>query len=147
MVANMYKSSKKKIINCIDDHEHWPASIKSIIQWFSFHIIMKHNGNVMQDDKHIISSLLKMFTMFKIRFIYGEKDLDTLSLKCNNFEREKGLDAETTFTCVYDEIITNFVLNAMFHHVGMSWIISSNQEMEFEMNTKNNHLDWLNKGP
>ena len=35
----------------------------------------------------------------------------------------------------------------MLHHVGMSWIISSNQEMEYEMNTKNNYLDWSNKGP
>ena len=34
----------------------------------------------------------------------------------------------------------------MLHHVGMSWIISSNQEIKYEMNTKINHLDWLNKG-
>ena len=48
---------------------------------------------------------------------------------------------------VYDEIVTKFVLNAMLHHVGMSWIISSNREMEYEINTKSNHLDWLNKAP
>ena len=35
----------------------------------------------------------------------------------------------------------------MLHHVGMSWIISSNLEVEYEMNTESNHLDWLNKGP
>ena len=34
----------------------------------------------------------------------------------------------------------------MLHHVGMSWIISSNQEMAYEIN-KSNHLDWLNKFP
>ena len=28
----------------------------------------------------------------------------------------------------------------------MSWIISSNEEMKYEMD-KNNHQDWLNKGP
>ena len=39
------------------------------------------------------------------------------------------------------------MLNAMLHHVGMSWIISPNQEMEYEINTKSNHLNWLNKGP
>ena len=47
---------------------------------------------------------------------------------------------------VYDEIVTKFVLNAMLHHVVMSWIISSNREMEYEMN-KTDHQDWLNKGP
>ena len=35
----------------------------------------------------------------------------------------------------------------MLHHVVMLWIISPNQEMEYDMNTKTNHLDWLNKGP
>ena len=45
------------------------------------------------------------------------------------------------------EIATKFVLNAMFHCVGMSWIISSNKEMNYEINTKRNNLDWLNKGP
>ena len=34
----------------------------------------------------------------------------------------------------------------MLNHVGMSWIIRSNREMEYKMNTESNHLDWLNKG-
>ena len=68
-----------------------------------------------------------MFLMFEIRLSYGEKYLDTLSLKSINCKRETGLDPETTFTWVYDEIITKFVLNPMLHHVGMSWIISSKQ--------------------
>ena len=101
----------------------------------------------MQDDNHKISSLLKMFSMFEIRLSYGDKDLDTFSLKCINCKRETGLDPKTNFTWVYDKIITKFVLNTMFHHVCMSWIINSNQDMEYEMNTKNNHLDWSNKGP
>ena len=63
-------------------------------------------------------------------------------IKC---KRETGLYSKTNLTWVYDEIVTKFVLNAMLHHVGMSWIISYNQEMEYEMN-KTNHQDWLNKG-
>ena len=43
-------------------------------------------------------------------------------------------------------MITKFVLNAILHHVGMSWIISSNNEMKYEID-KINHQDWLNKGP
>ena len=34
-----------KIINHIDDFEHWPASIKTTIEWFSFLDIMKYTGN------------------------------------------------------------------------------------------------------
>ena len=43
-------------------------------------------------------------------------------------------------------MITKFVLNTILHHVGTPWIISSNKEMKYETD-KNNHQDWLNKGP
>ena len=43
-------------------------------------------------------------------------------------------------------MVTKFVLNAILHHVDMSWIISSNEEMKYEMD-KNHHQYWLNKGP
>ena len=77
--------------------------------------------------------------MFEIRLSYGDKYLDTVSSKWINFKRETVLDPETSFTWVYDEIITKFVLNAMLYHVVMSWIISSNQEIEYEINTRSNH--------
>ena len=35
----------------------------------------------------------------------------------------------------------------MLHHVGMSWIISSNNEMYYDHYTNSNHLYWFNKGP
>ena len=38
------------------------------------------------------------------------------------------------------------MLNEVLHHVGMLWIISSNEEMKYEMD-ENNHQDWLNKVP
>ena len=68
-------------------------------------------------------------------------------LKCINCRQETGLNSETTFTWFYDKFITKFVLNVMLHNVGMSWIISSNQEMEYDMTTKSNNLDCSNKGP
>ena len=80
-----------------------------------------------------------------LSFVY--EDLDTFSIKCINCKRETGLNSETSFTWVYDEIVTNFVFNAMLHNVGMSWIRSSTREMDYEMNTESNHMDWLNKGP
>ena len=76
-----------------------------------------------------------MFSMFQIRLSYGDRYLYTVSLKCINCKTETGLNPETSFTWVYDEIVTKFVLNAMLHHVGMSWIISSNKEMNYEIKT------------
>ena len=77
----------KKQINLIDDHKHWPASIKSTFQWFPFHAIMEYTGNIMHDDTHLISSLLKMFSMFEIRLSYEDKDLDTFCFKCINCKK------------------------------------------------------------
>ena len=38
------------------------------------------------------------------------------------------------------------MLNAILNYVGMSWIISSNKEMKYDID-KSNHQDWLNKVP
>ena len=81
---------------------------------------MEHTENKMQYDKGLISSLLKMFSMFEIRLSFGDKYLDTFSIKCINCKRETGLNSETSFTWVYDEIVTKVVLNKMLHQVGMS---------------------------
>ena len=77
--------STKKQINRIDEFEHWPESIKSTLQWFPFLEIMEYTGNVIQDDSHLTSSLLKIFSLFEICLSCGDVDLDTVSLKCVNF--------------------------------------------------------------
>ena len=85
--------------------------------------------------------------MFEIRLSCGDNDLNAVSLKCINCKKETGINSETPFTWVYDQVITKFFLNTMLHHVGMSWIISPNQEMDYDKYTNSNRLDWFNKGP
>ena len=75
----------------IDDFGHWPESIKSTLQWFPFRPIMEYTENDMQDDTHLTSSLLKMFSLFEIRLSCGDVNLDTVSLKCINCQNETGL--------------------------------------------------------
>ena len=43
-------------------------------------------------------------------------------------------------------MITKFVLNKKWSHVGLYWIISSSKRIKFDIK-ENNHPDWLNKGP
>ena len=43
-------------------------------------------------------------------------------------------------------MITKIILNAILNHMGMSWIISSNDKIKYETD-ESNHQDWLNKGP
>ena len=70
-----------------------------------------------------------------------------MCLKCINCKKETGLNSETTFAWVYDEVITKFVLNAMLHHVGMSWTISSKKEMDYDNFTNSKNLEWFDTGP
>ena len=86
----------------------------------------------MQDDTHLTSSLLKMFSLFEIRFSCGDVNLDTVSLKCTNCQKETGLKTKSGFKKFNGKVITPFVMNAMLHHVGMSWIISSKKEMDYD---------------
>ena len=90
------------------------------MQWFPFLEIMEYTGNDMKNDTHLTSSLLKMFSMFKIRLSDGDVDLYSVSLKCINCKRETGLKPKSSFEEFYDKIITPFVMNSMLHHVGMS---------------------------
>ena len=66
-----------------------------------------------------------MFSLFEMCLSFGDVDLDTVSLKCINCKKETGLKSKTGFKEFYDKVITQLVLNAMLHHVGMSWIFSS----------------------
>ena len=64
--------------------------------------------------------------MFEISLIYKKVISDVLYLNCIHFKRETGLDLKIN-SLVFDEIITKFVLNAILHHVGISWIIRHNK--------------------
>ena len=69
--------------------------------------------------------------------------MEIIAIKCINCKRETGLYLRSS---TVEEMITKLVLNAILHHVGMTWMIFSKEEMKYEID-KSNHPDWLNKGP
>ena len=85
MKPNMNKPSEKKKIHCFNSDEHWPTSIKDSIQWFPFLTIMEHTANIMKTNNGLISSLLKMFSMFEISLSYEDEKLDVVSIKYIHF--------------------------------------------------------------
>ena len=38
-------------------------------------------------------------------------------------------------------------MNAMLHHVGMSWIICSKKEMDYDNFTNSKKIEWFDTGP
>ena len=37
----------------------------------------------------------------------------------------------------YNDIITSFVLNTVLHHIGMSWIIETHEQLKYYMEKQN----------
>ena len=82
--------------------------------------------------------------MSQMRLLYyehyeEENVLEAIYIKCSNFHISTGLRLKDKKV---EETITQFVLNLVLHHVGLSWIISSNKQMIYE--TKENNPGWLN---
>ena len=88
------------------------------MEWFPFLEIMEYTGNDIKNDTPLTSSLLKMFSMFEIRLSVGDVNLDEVSLKCIKCKRTTGFKKKSGKE-FYDKMITPFVMNSMFHHVGM----------------------------
>ena len=78
---------------------------------------MEHTANITEKKNGLISSLLKVFYMFELHLNYDKEKLDVIHIRCINCKIETGLLLKNT---TFDEMITKFVLNAIFHHVGMS---------------------------
>ena len=140
---NLYKPSENNKLYRNYSDKFWPTSIKDKMKWFPFITILEHTGNIIRKSNGLISSLLKVFSMFELILLSAEKKLNVLAIRCIKCKRETGLFWKNT---TFEEIITKFVLNAILHHVVMSWRISSNEKLKYESD-KNNHQDWFNKGP
>ena len=75
MAKSHYPLIKRKLIVLMISNTGL-RQLNQFFQWFTFHAIMEYTGNIMQDDMHLTSSLLKMFSMFEIRLSCGDDDLD-----------------------------------------------------------------------
>ena len=79
--------------------------------------------------------------MFQFRLIGDKYEVEAIAIRFINCKKETGL---YLINSIFEEMITKFVLNAIFHHVGMSWIICSNEKIKYEID-ESNHPGWLNK--
>ena len=128
LIGNLYKPYEKKKFDLHYSDEYWPTSKKDTIKWFPFIAIMEQTENIMNINKGIIPSLLKVFAMFELRLI-GDKDkLDSIAIRCINCKKGTVLYLKTS---TFEEMITKCVLNKILHRVGIFWIISFNDEIKY----------------
>ena len=78
--------------------------------------------------------------MFELRLIDDKDKFEAIDIICIHCKKITGFFLRNS---TFEKMITIFMLNSIFHHVGMSWIISSNGKYIYEMDNSN-HQDWLN---
>ena len=69
---------------------------------------MEHTANIMRKNKGVISSLLKVFSIFELHLIEDREKLDVIDKRFINCKKETGL---FLINLTFEEIITEFVLN------------------------------------
>ena len=84
--------------------------------------------------------------MFEISLTVGDVNVDEVSLMCINCKKSTGLIPKSGKE-FYDKTITTFVIISMLHHVGMSWMISSKKEMDYDNFTNTKNFGWFETGP
>ena len=108
--------------------------------------IMEFTGDRIDNDKNIVLSLLKLFSMFKIKFWWnpGEYEIKytgiKITIRCGNFGKETMIYVGIMNT-KYQDIITTFVLNTMLHHVGMLWINKTHEQLKYDVEEQNS--EWM----
>ena len=107
---------------------------------------MEYTVHDMKNDIPLTTSLLKMFPMFEISLTVGDVNVDEVSLMCINCKISTDLKPKSGKE-FYDKIITPFVMNSMLHHVGMSWMISSKKEMDYDNFTNTENVGLFETGP
>ena len=88
--------------------------------------------------------------MFKIKCCWNLREDEIkqtvvkVAIRCTNCGKETIIDMNNINT-IYQDIITDFLLNTMSHHFDMLWIIENHEQFKYDMDIKN--LDWLTGGP
>ena len=62
--------------------------------------------------------------MFELRLFHDRDKLEAVAIRCINCKKEIVLYLGTP---KLEAVVTFFLFNAILHHVGMSWILCSNQ--------------------
>ena len=103
---------------------------------------MEHTAGIIETYISLIPSLLKVFAMFQMCLFYYKHNeewsvIEAIAINYSNCDRRTGLFLKVN---TVKEIITEFLLNKVLYHVGLSWIISSNKQIKYYIK-ENNHPD------
>ena len=104
--------------------------MKESLNWLPFLHIMEFTADRIENGKNILPSLLKIFSMSKIKCWWNPREDEIkhtevkVDIRCSNCGKETIIYVHILDT-TYQEIITTFVLNTILQHVSILWIIEN----------------------
>ena len=90
--------------------------MKYKIEWFPFITIMEHTANILNPNKGLITLLLNIFAMFDLSLNDDRDKVEAIAIRCINCKKEIGV---YLIISALEEMITKFVIIAIYHNVGM----------------------------
>ena len=72
--------------------------------------------------------VIKCFAIFQLRLFDDKYEVEIIAIRFINCKKENGL---YLINWTFEEMIAKFLLNTILHHVGMSWIICSNEKTKY----------------
>ena len=104
--------------------------------------IIEFTADRIDNDKNILTSMWKLFSMFKIECWWNPREDKIkhtgvkIAIICSNCGNKKLIDVDI-MNNTYQYIITNFALNKTLHYVGMFWIIETHEKLQYDMDKQN----------
>ena len=88
---------------------------------------------MVNDDNPILKSMLKVFSLFMVQFESKDTEVRCVWIKCNNCNKHVHCQI---LTLISEDIISVFIKAVVFHHVGLSRMIQTKEQIEFVVNEK-----------
>ena len=86
------------------------------------------------------SFINKWFSVFQLCLSDDKDEVEDIVIRCINCEKiNRFIFKKFTFK----EMIANFLLDAIFHHAGMSWIICSNEKLNMKLTKSIKPIGWI----
>ena len=85
----------------------------------------------------LLKSIIKVFSFFIVQFEFSKYEATKVLIQCNNFSKSENFELYETVTI---DILIVFIKDIVFHNVGLSWMILTKDQYEFDV--EENCIEW-----
>ena len=94
-----------------------------------------------KSDILLFQSMLKVFYLFKIKFQFYDDELSEVWIYCTCCNKNSTVIFLTPNSNLQRKILLVFIKSAVFHHVGISWMIVTKDKYNFAVD--DHYEEWF----